>query len=224
MSLGLQHRQRVSGWGQGVEVGHPDGPALGRLCWRASGRLVHRVGACAGPSSGTSSWGLPSFASPCENGGSSSSSRRQCERRAAPRQVGRAWCRRLGVRAGRGMESWGWSSVWHWLFWGWISYTWLVTREGKWFREGARLTQGHARSSVLEQGLGFGLAAFQPLPGLYRALCGAPLPYPPPSASDYLGWPNPAGPGLTHGAPGEEWQPGQCPRGTAHSGGWRGPQ
>lgn len=108
--------------------------------------------------------------------------------------------------------------------WGWISYTSLVTREGKWFREGARLTQGHARSSVLEQGLGFGLAAFQPLPGLYRALCGAPLPYPPPSASDYLGWPNPAGPGLTHGAPGEEWQPGQCPRGTAHSGGWRGPQ
>ena len=40
------------------------GTVLGRLCWKASGRLVHRVGVCAGPSFGMLSWGLLSFASP----------------------------------------------------------------------------------------------------------------------------------------------------------------
>lgn len=73
-------------------------------------------------------------------------------------------------------------------------------------------------------GAGFLAGCLPARPGLCRALSGAPRPCPPPSAPDYLGWAKPAGPGLAHGAPGEERQPGQCPRGTAHCGGWRGPQ
>ena len=69
-----------------------------------------------------------------------------------------------------------------------------------------------------------GRLVLQALPVLCRALFGAPLPYPPASAPDYLGRAKPAGPRLTYGAPGEEWKPGECPRGTAHRGGWCGPQ
>lgn len=83
---------------------------LGRLCWKASGRLAHRVGACAGPSSGTWSWGLLSSASPCENSGSGSRSRRrwrqQPKRQAARRQVGRAWRHRRGQAWRAGLVQW----------------------------------------------------------------------------------------------------------------------
>ena len=35
------------------------------------------------------------------------------------------------------MESWGWSSGWHWVFSEWINYTWLVTKETKFCLGGA---------------------------------------------------------------------------------------
>ncbi|KAB0396296.1 hypothetical protein E2I00_015531 [Balaenoptera physalus] len=73
--------------------------------------------------------------------------------------------------------------------------------ESKWpsGTPGGRLRWAKLRNVVL------GAAQFrQPLrERRQRALSGAPLPYPPPSAPDYLGWAKPEGPCLAYGAPGD---------------------
>lgn len=126
--------------------------------------------------------------------------------------------------AGRGTESWGWPRGWHRVFWGRGRCSWPMTEERTFCLGRALQPRVLAGSRGLDEGPGFYLAAFSLLPVFRRALSGASLPYAPTSAPDYLGRSKLPGPSFTHGAPGEKRQSGQCPRGTAHRGGWRGPQ
>lgn len=88
----------------------------------------------------------------------------QQQQQAAAQEAGSSQTGRQGLETrawGSGRESWDWPVVWHWVFWGWINYTWLITKEMKFYKEPyePRSVQG-----VLfwNRGLGVDLAAFQP--------------------------------------------------------------
>lgn len=203
----------MSGCSQGVEVGHLDG----HCAWQA----VLESKWPSGTPGGRLRWaklrnvvlGAAQFRQPLRDRWRQQAAVAAAQEAGGQGSVTQAW--------GAGLESWGCPGVWHRLAWGWITYTWLVTREAKFLPDRPRSPQGALFGT---RGLGLPRAALQPLPGFCRAPPGAPLPHPPPSAPDDVGRPKPAGPGVPHGAPGEERQPGQRPGGTAHGGGGRGPQ
>lgn len=95
----------------------------------------------------------------------------------------------------------------------WINQVCLVAKVESSTWEKPSKTLVHTRDCF---SLGLNSSAF------YRALSGASFPNPPSSAPDYLGWTQSTGAIFTHRAPGQERQPRQRPRGTAHCGGWRG--